>query len=423
MKRQMILRILFLSLFISNENVLAQLVPKEPKNVAIFLYQDVELLDFAGPGEVFSAAGFNTYTVSVDGKNLYSQRFVEIKPQYSIENAPAPDIIVFPGGNASPSADDPKVLDWINKLKSSGTNFMSVCTGAFILAKAGLLENKRVTTHWGSTKNLAQKYPTTTVMEDTRWVDNGFVITTAGVSAGIDGALHFVSRLKGLDVAKQTAHYMEYDKWDPENGVVDKQSEYLTNLLASPQRVEQKMVVTSSSQNTSAPFYGEFVNLANELIGKEKYEQASRVAAEGIKMYPNAEGLFKVMGSVNRKLGKPAPIEETELVNMVRNGQVDQAIARYEKDKKTFPAWKIYSENALKDAAYFLLLEKKDYTGAIKAFELNTKEFPNSADTFDSLGEAYLAAGKQKEGIENYKKAASMGYENAKKVLRELASK
>jgi putative intracellular protease/amidase len=399
----------------------AQPIPQEPKNVAIFLYQDVELLDFAGPAEVFSAAGFKTYTVSVDGKNLISQRLLEIKPEYSIDHAPIPDILVFPGGNSGPSANDPKVIEWITKLYHNNTQFMSVCTGAFILAKAGLLDNKRVTTHWGSTKELGQKYPTATVMENTRWVDNGFVITTAGVSAGIDGALHFVARIQGIEAANRTARYMEYDKWDAANGVVDVQNSYLLGIVTSGD-IKDKTSGNSSRglHETNAPYIGEFLNLAISLEGKGNVAAATKVIDAGLAIYPNAQELYTLLGKINRKLGKPAPVAESELVSMARNGEVDAVIARVEKDKKAFPKWRIYSENAMKDAAYFLLLEKKDVQGAIKIFTMNTKEFPYSADTFDSLGEALLAAGKKKEGIENYKIAASMGYANAKKVLNEL---
>ena len=408
-------------LLILSPVVKSQLIPQNPRNVAIFLYEEVELLDFAGPGEVFSAAGFHTYTVSIDGKDITSQRFVEIKPEYSIDNAPTPDIIVFPGGGASRTASDPKVMEWIKKLNRGGTQFMSVCTGAFILANAGLLENKRITTHWGSTKSLAQKYPTATVLEDTRWVDNGSVITTAGVSAGIDGALHFVARLNGEEEAKKTARYMEYDKWVPENGIVDVENEYLLKLMHKSPAVNPDKSLPTANDN-KAPYYGEFINLANTLMRKGDLAAAGRIAEAGVKIYPSSAALYKVLGTINRKSGKPAPIEEATLVSMVQEGKVEEAIARFEKDKKAFPGWKIYSENELKDAAYYLLLEKKDYEGAIKIFTLNTKEFPNSADTFDSLGEALIVAGRRKEGIESYKIAASMGYENAKKVLKELGS-
>ena len=192
-----------------------------PKKVAIFLYKGAEILDLAGPAEVFAASGFDTYTMSVDGNEILSQGFITIKPQYSLENAPIPDIVVFPGGGATAPANDPKVMEWVKKLHDRGSILMSVCTGAQILARAGYLDHKNITTWHGYIKDLQKLVPTAVVLGNTRYVDNGNIITTAGVSAGIDGALYLVSRLNGMEAAKQTAFYMEYDKWDPKAGRVD----------------------------------------------------------------------------------------------------------------------------------------------------------------------------------------------------------
>jgi putative intracellular protease/amidase len=407
MKRSLHLLSLLLCVEMS---VNAQLRTNDPKNVAIFLYDGVELLDFAGPGEVFSASGFNTYTVSVDGGELTSQGFVKIRPEYSIENCPDADIIVIPGGNSGPSSNDPNVINWIRNANSRGATFMSVCTGAFIVAKAGLLENKRVTTHWGSTKSLALQYSTTTVLENTRWVDNGFVITTAGVSAGIDGALHFVSRVKGRDAAQRTARYMEYDKWYPDNGVVSVQHNTPDDFLpadGSPDR---------------APFPGEYLNYANKLVDKGDFDNAKRVLDQGVKLYPNFE-LYSVLRTIRQHNGEPVPVEQSVLLGLIRNGKVDEALSRFEKQKKMFPGWRIFDENSMNDTGYYLLLEKKDTAGAIKIFELNTREYPNSANTFDSLGEAQLLAGNKNEGLKSYRKAAALGGTNAKKVLKEMEGK
>ncbi len=392
-------------------SVNGQLLPNEPRNVAIFLYDGVELLDFAGPGEVFSASGFTTYTVSVDGGQLTSQGFVKIKPDYSIENCPAPDIIVIPGGNSGPSSKDSAVIDWIKNANSHGTNFLSVCTGAFILAKAGLLENKRVTTHWGSTKSLAKQYPTTTVMENKRWVDNGFVITTAGVSAGIDGALHFVERIKGREEAQRTARYMEYDKWDPDNGVVNVPDKSLENYLSERSISEKK--------TGKAPFPGEYINFAEALISTGDLGKAEQLLEVGTELYPKFE-LYTLLRTIKEKNGQPVPMDGSVLVGMVKEGKVNEALSRIEKDKKAFSGWRIFDEEAMNDAGYYLLLEKKDTDGAIKIFELNTREYPDSPNTFDSLAEAYLLAGNRSEGIKYYRKAAAMGGANAKKVLREM---
>jgi transcriptional regulator GlxA family with amidase domain len=202
---------------------------EKPKKVAIFLYPGVEVLDFAGPSEVFAASGFDTYTVSADGKDVLSQGFITVRPQYSLENAPVPDIVVFPGGGAGAPSKNPVLLEWVRKLHERGSILMSVCTGAQILAKAGLLDNKNVTTWHGFIPDLQTMLPNSVVLANTRYVDNGNIITTAGVSAGIDGALYLVSRLNGMEAAKKTAYYMEYVNWDPAAGRVDVVAEKAKN--------------------------------------------------------------------------------------------------------------------------------------------------------------------------------------------------
>lgn len=194
-------------------------------NVAVFLYDGVEILDFSGPGEVFSAShfdggGFRVYTVAATKEPLVSQGFVHIQPEYAIADCPKPDIIVLPGGNTGPSVDNNAVIQWVQQEAPDLTAALSVCTGAFILERAGLLRGKKATTFHNAIASLRERATETEVLENTRWVDNGKIITTAGVSAGIDGALHLVGRLCGMEVAQATARYMEYDKWDPKDGVI-----------------------------------------------------------------------------------------------------------------------------------------------------------------------------------------------------------
>lgn len=187
------------------------------RNVAIFIHEGVELLDFAGPAEVFAAAdqgrAFDVYTVAADPTEIVSQGFLTVKPEYTLDNCPKPDLIVLPGGNTGIPLRDDRVLAWIRSHASDTEVIMSVCTGAFLLAKAGLLDGQEATTHWGSIDSLKQAAPKTKVHSDRRVVDNGRIVTCAGVSAGIDGALHVVRRLLGDDPARQTARYMEYH-WD-----------------------------------------------------------------------------------------------------------------------------------------------------------------------------------------------------------------
>jgi len=187
--------------------------------VAIVLYPGVELLDFAGPGEVFAAAhAFRPYTVAASAAPLLSQGFVTVTPQYSIADAPAPHVLLVPGGNIGALLDDPDMMAWLKETAASARNVVSVCNGAIVLAEAGLLKGLDATTHWGAIEALRQHAPDTRVLEGHRWVDSGRVLTTAGVSAGIDGALHLVSRLASREEADRVARYMEYDAWEPSAG-------------------------------------------------------------------------------------------------------------------------------------------------------------------------------------------------------------
>ncbi|WP_229365798.1 DJ-1/PfpI family protein [Fibrisoma montanum] len=194
------------------------------RNVAIFIHDGVEILDFAGPSEVFAATeGFTVYTVSLSKEPIISQGFVKIIPTYDLTDCPRPDIVVLPGGKTGPFLNNKPLIDWIKRCSEQAEVMLSVCTGAGLLAKAGLLDGKQATTFHSYIEPLQRATPKARILRDTRFVDNGQIITTAGVSAGIDGALHVVAKLKGLAAATQTARYMEYDKWKPDEGLVVKQ--------------------------------------------------------------------------------------------------------------------------------------------------------------------------------------------------------
>jgi len=192
---------------------------RKPITVAFYLQDGIEVLDFAGPMEVFAYAGFNVFTVSKTKDPIVSQGILKVVPDYSIDDAPASDMVAFFGGNSSNGFDD-KVIAWLKSREKNTQYFFSVCTGAFALAKAGLLDNQTATTFHLAIDNLKKNYPKTKVLSDVRFVDNGNVITTAGISAGIDGALHLVAKLRGEQAAKDAAFYMEYDKWVPKEGLV-----------------------------------------------------------------------------------------------------------------------------------------------------------------------------------------------------------
>ena len=193
----------------------------EKKMTICFYLQDgVEVLDFAGPMEVFSYAGFKVFTVSKTKAPIMAQGILKVLPDYDIADAPPADIVAFFGGNSGAPSNDAQVIAWLKGV--SVKYYFSVCTGAFVLGKAGFLDHQTVTTFHLSIDQLKRDFPEAKVLSNVRFVDNGTVITTAGISAGIDGALHLVAKLKGDEVAKNTAAYMEYDKWTPNQGLIVK---------------------------------------------------------------------------------------------------------------------------------------------------------------------------------------------------------
>jgi len=192
--------------------------PWARRNVAIVLYDGVEILDFAGPTEVFTAAGngsFRVFTVAPTHSSVLSQRVLSVRPDFSVDDAPSPDILVLPGGQSSGFTRSDAGMAWVRKVTARNELSMSVCSGAFILARLGLLDGRPATTHWGAIPTMRSAFPKVQVKTDVRYVDDGRIVTTAGVSAGIDGALHVVQRLLGDDVAWETARYMQY-VWEPQ---------------------------------------------------------------------------------------------------------------------------------------------------------------------------------------------------------------
>ena len=199
----------------------AQAMNTDRITIAFYLQNGVEILDFAGPMEVFSYAGFKVFTVAKTKDPIVSQGILTIIPDYSLEDAPESDILAFfGGGNAYEASKDPALINWIEQRKATTDLHFSVCTGAFMLGQAGLLDGQTATTFHNAIDGLQETFPKADVRSDVRFVDNGKVITTAGISAGIDGALHLVAKLKGQAAAEEVVHYMEYDNWQPNQGLV-----------------------------------------------------------------------------------------------------------------------------------------------------------------------------------------------------------
>ncbi|HEX9512574.1 MAG TPA: DJ-1/PfpI family protein [Puia sp.] len=192
----------------------------KPISVCFYIQDGIDLLDFAGPMEVFSTAGFKVFTVSKTKNIIHTHNSLSVTPEYSLQDAPAADVLVISGGNISPTMNDPEVIKWIQTRQKTSQYTLSVCTGAFILGKANILDGLSATTWYQEINNLAKANPKTKVVDNTRYVDNGNVITTAGVAAGLDGALHLVEKLRDRNYAKETSQAIEYDKWDPGQGLI-----------------------------------------------------------------------------------------------------------------------------------------------------------------------------------------------------------
>jgi putative intracellular protease/amidase len=196
--------------------------PKHPsRNVAILLFDGVQIIDYTGPYEVFGhvyafdqPVPFNTYTVAEHTAPITTAMGMSVNPKFSIDDAPRPDVIIVPGGDVSAPLNSRKVLEWLTDASRHAEIVMSVCNGAFILAKAGLLDGLEATTTAFLTERLRAAAPHTRVNPGVRFVDNGKVITTAGLSSGIDGSLHVIERLYGRGTAQGAALGMEYN-WDP----------------------------------------------------------------------------------------------------------------------------------------------------------------------------------------------------------------
>jgi putative intracellular protease/amidase len=184
-----------------------------PPSVAILLFNGAQLIDFAGPWEVFGTAGWLVHTVA-DKKDMLTAVFGEkIIPDYTFENSPKADVLLVPGGGVWDEAiNNARLIAWVQMKSKEAHHVISVCTGAFLLQKAGLLAGQTATTTYGMIDDLAG--PDTKVVHDKRFVSNSKIITTAGLSAGIDGALHVVSRIKGQGAAQSVTLEIEYN-WDP----------------------------------------------------------------------------------------------------------------------------------------------------------------------------------------------------------------
>lgn len=193
-----------------------------PLSVGIYVYDEVEALDFAGPYEVFTTAArvhgrrhpgqalpFTVHAIGRDGSAVRARAGLRLLPDADISTHPALDVLIIPGGVVDAELARAEVVAWIAASARATRLVASVCTGAFLLARAGLLQGRAATTHWEDVADLRAAFPDLEVRTGVRWVDEGSVVTSAGISAGIDMSLHLVERLAGRELAELTARQMD----------------------------------------------------------------------------------------------------------------------------------------------------------------------------------------------------------------------
>jgi transcriptional regulator GlxA family with amidase domain len=186
----------------------------------ILIFDEAEELDFVGPWEVFTAAatlnqGDRVVTIAEEQRPIVCAKGLRVLPDHTFADAPPLDVVLVPGGMGTRrEADNPVLIDWLRRAGQRCTWVTSVCTGALLLHRAGFTKGKRVTTHWSFVETLRLE-PEITVLERTRYVRDGNVVTSAGVSAGIDMALWLVGQLHGVDCARMVQRWIEYDPAPP----------------------------------------------------------------------------------------------------------------------------------------------------------------------------------------------------------------
>ncbi|THF87890.1 DJ-1/PfpI family protein [Deinococcus sp. KSM4-11] len=193
--------------------------------VGLLIFDDIEVLDLGGPFEVLSVASrlavrsgedapFQPLLIARDLQPVSARGGLRVLPQFTLTDHPPLDVLLVPGGVVDAVQADPLVVAWVRAQAARAELTASVCTGAFVLAQAGVLDDRRVTTHWEDQADLARQFPALTVVPDVSWVDTGDVVTSGGISAGIDMTLHLVERLHSRALAERTARQMAYSWMD-----------------------------------------------------------------------------------------------------------------------------------------------------------------------------------------------------------------
>lgn len=197
--------------------------------IGLLIFDEIEVLDLAGPFEVFSVAArlagrrgevapFRPVMIAKSLDPVSARGGFRVLPDATLADHPSLDVLIVPGGVTTQIEQDADILAWVRTQAARTRLTASVCTGAFLLAQAGLLDGREATTHWEDQADLASRFPNVQVWSDHAWVDNGDIITSGGISAGIEMSLHLVERLHSRGLAVETARQMDYTWTSIETG-------------------------------------------------------------------------------------------------------------------------------------------------------------------------------------------------------------
>ncbi|MEM7484605.1 MAG: DJ-1/PfpI family protein [Bacteroidota bacterium] len=365
---------------------------KDTLNIALFVYDGVELLDFTGPGEVFAASSyytnlyhFNVYTVAKE-EQLTSQDFLSITPNYNLDNAPKSDVLILPGGNAGSVFNDRTVQSWIKDEIENATNVLTVCSGVYFLEKPGKLEGIKVTSHHKIIPFLRETLDAENVIDDVKYVDSGKIVTSAGVSSGIEGALLMVSKIAGYEVANRTARYMEYPQWDISNGRIT--YDLIKNADALLEDKEEPFV------------FGTFDLAGYKALSENDKERAHNFFYQNSLYFPKSAtayyGLAKAMSST---IDWVPPTYE-DYLDVLRNDGAEKGRKIYDKAKKIFPDWLLFTQKDIKVRGSNLLNEE-NIQAAELVFSMGVDSYPNDLELHIQLIEAQIRLKKSKKAKES----------------------
>ena len=373
----------------------------EPKNILFFLYDGIEILDFTGPMEVLSAAGYNIYTVA-DKDTIVSRRILKIIPDYNFTKTsdfPKPDIVAVFGGMAHMVYENESYQEFLRNVTSQSQVNFSVCDGAFLLGSIGLLDGKTSTTfHW-LISELQKDFPKTTVIPHVKYVDNGKLITSAGVSAGIDAAFYLVSKLKGDAFALQIAEQIEYDHWKPGTGKI------ITDEITQAIKKQGIQVFIKSNNNNIPLFKGEISNLGSYFLKQQQYTEAEACFRFVLDHYKPIALDYSNLALALKNQNKPAPPTKKEFLQTIYAQGAEVAKMIFKDTKDRFPQWQLLNRDDLLYAGYYDFQNHKKYDAALAIYRLNYIMFPDYHECRSYIAETHVLKGEKTNAIQTYKDA------------------